>query len=330
MILQPAVIALLLASGLTVFLVLAASLQAVGIIRKWDLKSGDAGQLTLERRTNLISILLAYAFAFQLFSLFLFVHTADDLSSLFTGAMCAAGTLQANRYGYPVLILKLLNAILGGLWLILNRADNGGADYPLIKHKYYFLLGLTPLIVAEAFLQIRFFLGLNPDIVTTCCSALFNAKGTSSVSIVISVPTPVMKTLFACCMVSVLVSGSYFYLMGRGSLLQALFSVAALLTSLASVFSFIGPYIYELPTHHCPFCLLRREYDYIGYPMYIALLLGAVSGMGTGLLAPFRFVPSLAASIPRLQKKLSAVSVVSFVVFAALVLYRIWVSHLIM
>ena len=49
--------------------------------------------------------------------------------------MCAAGSLYANDYGYPTLIVKLVNFLLAGIWLILNYVDNQGYDYPLIKTK---------------------------------------------------------------------------------------------------------------------------------------------------------------------------------------------------
>jgi hypothetical protein len=75
-------------------------------------------QLALERRTYLISTLLAYGFGAQLLSLFLFSFTADQLHPFFVGAMCAAGTLYVNTYGYPALILKMINFLLvtSGCW----------------------------------------------------------------------------------------------------------------------------------------------------------------------------------------------------------------------
>jgi uncharacterized integral membrane protein len=96
--------------------------------------------LILERRTYIISTILAYLFGFQLLSLFLYIFTADHLHTLFVGAMCAAGTLYVNAYGYPALIMKVINFLLAGLWLILNYADNRAYDYPLIRKKYFFLL----------------------------------------------------------------------------------------------------------------------------------------------------------------------------------------------
>src|SRR3990172_2439479 len=104
---HPATLALHVSSILIAFMVLYSARYGIRILRKWDIGSGSELQLTLERRTYLISTLLAYTFGFQLLSLFLFIFTADHLHTLFVGAMCAAGSLYFNGYCYPSLILKI-------------------------------------------------------------------------------------------------------------------------------------------------------------------------------------------------------------------------------
>ena len=329
MILHPAVIALLASSGLISLLVLYSARHAIRIYRKWDLKSGSSLQLELERRTYLISTVLAYVFGFQLISLFLFIYTADSLCTLFTGAMCAAGTLQVNRFGYPVLFLKVLNFILAGLWLIMNNTDNRAEDYPLIRPKYLFLLVLTPLIIADTVLQARYFLGLHPDVITSCCGSLFSGSD-NAFSDLAAFPPAIMKALFSVVMVAVLAASAFFYKTGKRGYLLPLLSIAAFLVAAASMLSFIGPYIYELPTHHCPFCLLQEGYGYVGYFLYAALFCGTVAGMGVGVLILFRNKPSLVAIIPTLQKKLALVSFLSYLLFVLLVLFRIAMSNLVM
>ena len=329
MILHPAVIALLASSGLISLLVLYSARHAIRIYRKWDLKSGSSLQLELERRTYLISTVLAYVFGFQLISLFLFIYTADSLCTLFTGAMCAAGTLQVNRFGYPVLFLKVLNFILAGLWLIMNNTDNRAEDYPLIRPKYLFLLVLTPLIIADTVLQARYFLGLHPDVITSCCGSLFSGSD-NTFSDLAAFPPAIMKALFSVVMVAVLAASAFFYKTGKRGYLLPLLSIAAFLVAAASMLSFIGPYIYELPTHHCPFCLLQEGYGYVGYFLYAALFCGTVAGMGVGVLILFRNKPSLVAIIPTLQKKLALVSFLSYLLFVLLVLFRIAMSNLVM
>ena len=174
MTLHPAVLALFVASLLTGCMVLYAGWYGARILLQWEIGSGSERQLELERRTYLISTLLSVAFALQLLSLFLFVFTADRLHGMFSGAMCAAGTLNVNGFGYPVLILKIVTFLLAGLWLVVNHADTRGYDYPLIKPKYALLLVLGPLVLVEGYLQYRYFAGLHPDVITSCCGSLFS------------------------------------------------------------------------------------------------------------------------------------------------------------
>lgn len=147
MILNPTVIANLLASYVSSGMLVYAAYYGAQILKHWNIESGDELQLILERKTYLISTLLSYVFGLQLLSLFLYIFTADALCPLFVGAMCAAGTLNVNAFGYPTLVLKILNFILAGLWLVLNHADNQGYDYPLIKKKYLLLAFVAPFIV---------------------------------------------------------------------------------------------------------------------------------------------------------------------------------------
>ena len=128
MIFHPAIIALYVSSVLISFMVLYSSFYGVQILRRWDIKSGSELQLILERKTYLISTLLAYLFGFQLLSLFLYIFTVDQLNTFFVGAMCAAGSLYANDFGYPALILKMINFLLAGVWLIHDPPAFGEPD----------------------------------------------------------------------------------------------------------------------------------------------------------------------------------------------------------
>jgi len=147
MVLHPAIIALLTSSIFITGLVLYSARIGVTILVRWDLTSGSELQLELERKTYLISTVLANAFVFQLVSLFLYIFTADRLHSQFVGAMCAAGTLYLNGFGYPALMLKIVTFLLAGLWLILDYTDTRAYDYPLVRTKYLLLLVLTPFPV---------------------------------------------------------------------------------------------------------------------------------------------------------------------------------------
>jgi hypothetical protein len=326
MILQPAVLALLGSSLLTSFMVLYAAGYGVKILAGWDLRSGSETQLRLERQTSLVSTMLAYALVVQLLSLFFFIATADRLHVLFTGAMCAAGTLNVNGFGYPVLVLKIVDFLMAGVWLVVNHADTRGYDYPLIRFKYACLVVLAPLIVLEAVLQYGFFANLQANVITSCCGSLFSPEGGGIASEMASLPARPSMTFCFLSIAATVAAGAYFFRKGKGGTLFSLVSTVAFGAALAALVSGFCLYIYELPTHHCPFCILQKEYGYVGYVLYAALLGGAVAGLSVGVLTPFRSRGSMAAVIPPLQRTLVATAVILYVVFAAVVSLRIYWS----
>ena len=322
MIQHPAILALMTASLIISGLLLYAGWFGIQILRNWDLASGSELQLQLERRTYLIATIMSYALLFQTISLFLYLYTADALHILFTGAMCAAGTLQVNSYGYPTLIMKLTNCLLAGSWLIINHADTKGYDYPLIKPKYLMLLGLVLLVLTETVLQFNYFLHLKGDMITSCCGSLFGSDKPSIAGELAGLPHRIMQPLFFGTMFMLFCCGIRLYLKGTGGYLYAVVSTLAFTVCLASLISFIGLYYYELPTHHCPFCILQKEYGYIGYLLYATLLGGMISGSSIGLLMPFGKSPSLAPYLPRLRQRLILLSLSCYLLFTVLVSYR--------
>jgi len=322
MIFHPSIIALYLSSLLLSFMICYASYYGVQILINWDIRSGSELQLVLERKTYLISTLLTYLFGFELISLFLYIYTTDQLHTLFVGAMCAAGSLKVNAFGYPALLLKAFNFLLAGLWLILNFADNRGYDYPLIKKKYSLLLAIAPLILAEMILQASYFLRLEPNIITSCCGSLFSIGENGMAAEIASLPSVPMKLAFYLSLAVMTGAGIRFYRTSKGGYLFSAMSGITLVVSVISLISFISLYFYELPTHHCPFCILQKEYGYVGYPLYVAVFGSGVCGLGVGILMPFRSVQSLRDVLPSIQKRLALVSLILILLFAAMITYR--------
>ncbi len=325
---HPGIMALLLGSVLTSSMLCYSGYYALSILRRWDLHSGSELQLGLERRTYFISTVMSYVLGFQLLSLVLFIYTTDALSPLFVGAMCAAGSLNVNAFGYTAVILKLVNFLLASLWLIVNYADNQAYDYPLIKAKYGLLLAITPLLIAEASVQGAYLLDLKPNIITSCCGTLFTGDADNVMAGLIDLPRALSESVFCMSAAVTLAVGLYFYLKGGGAYIFSISSLLMFLISIVALISFISVYFYELPTHHCPFCILHQEYGFIGYPIYVTLLVGVVSGVGVGCIMPFRKIASLGQILPRLQRKLALTSVLSYSAFLAIVAFGILSSHL--
>jgi len=318
MILHPAILALTSASFLITLMVLFSAAWAMRILLNWNPASGDELQLRLENTTYLISTVISYFLAFQVASLFLFIHTVDDIHDLFVGAMCAVGSLSVNKFGYPTLVLKMITFILSGLWLIVNHADSRGYDYPLIRIKYRLLLIMAPLLLLEGALQTAYFLKLRPDIITSCCGSLFSPAARNLATEIANAPPLPMLAAYSISTLLTCAIGAWFLHGGTGGTAFALMSLAHFVISLAAVISVISLYIYAMPSHHCPFCILQSEYHYVGYPIYLSLLAAVTSGMGAGWLSRYSHIPSLSAVTPRMQRRLTATSLVSVLLMAGI------------
>ncbi len=330
MILNPTVIANLLASYVSSGMLVYAAYYGAQILKHWNIESGDELQLVLERKTYLISTVLSFVFGLQLLSLFLYVFTADALCPLFVGAMCAAGTLNVNGFGYPTLELKILNFLLAGLWLVLNHADNQGYDYPLIKKKYWLLALIAPFIVVETVLESLYFLGMQADVITSCCGSLFSSEKAGGLgSEIAALPAKPMLWTFFVSMFATLGYGLFFYVKRVGAYVYAGLSLLMFVVSMLAIVSAISLYIYELPTHHCPFCIIMEDYHYIGYLLYVLLFGAVVSGLGIAVLTPFRGIASLKDTLDGFIGKLALSSVLLYAVFTALVSYEIATSSLV-
>lgn len=330
MIFHPLVLSLFVGSLLVAFMMVYACVFAVQVLRWWDIQSGSERQLRLERKTYLISTFVAYAFVFEILSLFLYVFAADRMHTFFVGAMCAAGSLYANADGYPALMVKLVNFVLADIWLALNHVDRQGYDYPLLRINCAFLLLLLPPILLETYLQASYFIGIKPNIITSCCGTLFSADTFALPSVLWFFSSVHAKILFYCTLLIIITSGYVYVFKTRAAYLLSAASLFALPVVIIAIFSFVSPYIYELPTHHCPFCLLQKEYGYIGYFIYAALFGGSLSGINVGVLMPFRNITSLASVLPRFQRRLALISSTLFLVLTVVVTVQIHLSALVL
>jgi len=327
---QPAILALLLASAANLAMLLGAAPFAVEVIRRWDITSGSERQLLLERRTYLMSTLLTFVLATQLVALLLFVFNADKMATMFVGAMCAVGSLNAGAFGFPALFAQIAVFFLAAMWLAINHVDTLAPDYPLVRVKYALLLGLAPVLVATFALQLGYFLGLKPDVITSCCARVFSsdAKGISA-DLSGLPPTPTLIAFYTALLLAVAVA-AYCTVKRRGGYAVALTSLLAFITAMAGVLSFLSLYIYEHPHHHCPFCLLKAEYGYQGYWLYVPLFVATACGLGVGAVQPFARVASLRVIVPLVSSRLAGLAAAGFALFTAVASIMIVRSNLIL
>ncbi len=330
MISSPAVVVLQGLSAL-IFLSLAwAGFWAYRLLEGWNPQSPSEEQLRLERRTWLVSALVSRVCLAQGVSLFLFIHTADSLHRILPGAMCAAGSLNAGDSGYPALALKTMNTLFCGLWLLLERTDRLTDHLPLLRPRCKLLLGMIPFSAFESELQWDYFQSLRGERLTSCCDVLFSAEGKSVLGWVSSLPVLPLQILFFAAMIFVLAAALLFLRRGKGAQAFAVSGILSFPLNVAALIAFVSPYLYELPTHHCPFCILQEEYGYIGYVIYASILAGVLSAAGAALLSRYRSQPDLEKILPRMQARLASAGLVSHGLLTVIVIYAVFSSNLIL
>jgi len=277
--------ALVLASSLAALVLTVSTLFSWRLLRDWDPASGSERQIGLEKTTALVSTMVAFVLIVEVVGLVLFVATLDRLSALFVGAMCAVGTLNASVWGFPALFGKIAVFFAASLWLVIDHVDNRGRDYPYIRQKYAALFVLTPLVLVTAGIQAAYFLDLKADTITSCCGKLFGEEKPDLGGDLASLDPFLAMGLLAGGLVVAIGLG---LVAPRGrvpAVLHGLASVAVFGLALAAIVAAIAPYVYEQPHHHCPFCILKREYGHVGFALYLPLFLATGAGIASSLLA---------------------------------------------
>jgi hypothetical protein len=312
------VLTLLLGSGVVCVMALGAAGVGASIALWWDPGSSDERQLGRERRALLVEMIAKVVLAFQLVSVVAFVAVADRLYPLFQGAMCAVGTLEAHPLGMPTLLVKLGVFVMCALWLILHEAAPSEESAELVRLKHGSLSLVGAALVTENILQLRFFSGLRPDIITSCCATVFNLNGQGIGSELAALPARESRAAYFLCLALTAAAGLRTIRHGRS---PAAFSVSSLLLgtlALAALVSWIAPAVYELPTHHCPLCLLVQPHVLTGALLYSSLALGLVGGAGAGVVGLARRLDSAKAIRPDVESRLCACSLVGFGFFTVL------------
>ena len=319
MFLHPGVLGLLIGGGLVVALMLAGSLVGVRVLRGWDPSSASEYQLTLERGSYLVSVLVNVALWIEIGSALLFIHTVDDLNELFVGAMCATGSLNANPVGWWVLATKAAMVLLFPVWIALNRLDQRAGDYPVMRLKNVLLLALTPIAVTDFVLELLYFWGIEPDIITSCCGSLFSESSDRVTGDVASLSAATTLPFFAV--------GSVIFLVvlvsaraGRKPgprIAAAVLAPVVFAMGIVAIISFISVAYYELPTHHCPFDLFQGGNWYVGYPLVTSLFVAVVAAFLPGLFLSVARGTSIGCLMMKSERTWLTISIAAYMIFVA-------------
>lgn len=268
-------IVVLLLDLLALFLTIFALFISIKVIKNWDYNSTNPAQYRLEKQVYLAGILILFILILKTINLPFFLYFLDKISPLIAGAMCAAGVINANDFGSPLLYTKIVAAVALGVWLVLHNVDLNNKLTPYTKEKFYLFTAIAFVLLVEMVLETLYFANVDVNEVVKCCSLLYGDglgatnSGYNFTLILFSIAITVVNIVF---------------LINKNSKAIIIIAPIFFITMLILITNEISPYVYELPTHKCPYCLLQREYNFIGYVIYAFLALSLFFQMSASIL----------------------------------------------
>lgn len=264
-----------LAAGLVAFALFArAGITAQKVLRHFDLRKRTEGQLALEKRVELAATFSRVAAVVQVAALALSALSADRLSHGVRGAMCAYGVFSAHDWGFRALAITGGVALVAGVVTQLYAFDARVRTLDLARPLAIATSVMAPLSALDLFATGKFLLGLDLSVVASCCSVQLDpvsatGEGYATGPRVLFTVVAVLGTLLSIAAALLAARApSRLRVLAAGAL-----SLLTLPAALAASVLEVAPHAFEVPSHVCPFCLLRADVFAIGYPLYGALFL---------------------------------------------------------
>ena len=254
---------------------------SLSIIKNWDFNKTTNKQYKLEKTSYLVILIISFTLIVKIVLFPYFAYSLDNLSNIVPGAMCAAGIVGANEFGQINLALKILILFFIGVWLIINSLDLKEKTYPFTKKKYFLYIFIFILSIIELFLDFSFLENISTKEPVMCCSVIFGVNNTGT------------KIPFDLSIFNLLIVFYLLYILTtilslqKSSFINLIINFMFLYIGYYAVTYFFSTYIYQLPTHQCPFCMLQKEYDFIGYFIWGTLFLGTFFGVSSFILKTF-------------------------------------------
>ncbi len=263
-----------LLSEATLFTLLAvAFVVSLKVLLKWDFESFTPFQFALERQAYLVSTIILFVFLMKFILVVYFIFSIDALSLLLPGAMCGAGVIKANVYGSYLLILKIFILFLLTLWIYVHSYDMRTKNHQWFRQKSWLFSLIFVLFIAELGLDFSYFSNIDTHMPVSCCSALFGQlEGANPLPFGLSVSLLLVLFYLLYILVILTIKSGY-------TILYILTNIFFVFIAYYAVVYFFGTYVYQLPTHKCPFCMLQPEYYYVGYLLWGSLFMGTYIGL---------------------------------------------------
>ena len=196
-----------------------------------------------------------------------------------------SGVLASTSTGFYGLFLSILTSMACGLWVVLHRFDLSIESPVLTRRKFAWLVPVGMLAVCDFALAVAFAWQLDFEVVASCCSVWVDATVVNAHATKFMLPPLWAGGLgLAATLLAAATSAAAGRWPGQGIALTA-GGMSALggVAVLPAVLGVVAPHVLGTPTHFCPFCLFHLQGDGLGWPLFTAIFLGSVTGMGLGI-----------------------------------------------
>lgn len=262
------------------------ALTARRVLRHFDVHRATEGQLALERQLELAATFARVAAVVQVSALMLSVLAADRLSRGVRGAMCAYGVFSAHEWGFRSLAATGAVALAAGVVTQLYAFDSRVRSLDLARPLAIATCVMAPLSLLDLAAASKFLLGLDLSVVASCCSVQLDP-----VAVAGETHASGPRVLFTgLALGGGLLSIAGAFMAARSPtrprvLLAGAMSLLTLPAVLGATVLEVAPHAFEVPSHVCPFCLLKPDVFALGYPLYAAVFLATAWAGGAALSA---------------------------------------------
>ena len=284
--LEPWVLLRLSAGLVALALFARGAMTAQKVLRHFDVSRATEGQLALEKQLELAATFARVAAVVQVLTLASSVLAADRMSRGVRGAMCAYGVFSANDWGFRSLAATAGVALVAGVVTQLYAFDARVRSLDLARPLAMATCLMAPLSLLDLATASKFLLGLDLSVVASCCSVQLDpiaATGEPHAT-----GPRVLLTVIA--VIGTVLSIAAALLASRAPtrmrvLAAGAISLVTLPVAIAATILEVAPHAFEVPSHVCPFCLLRPDVLAMGYPLYGAIFLATAWAVGAAVSA---------------------------------------------
>jgi hypothetical protein len=196
----------------------------------------------------------------------------------------------------------------------MNSMDLKAKNYPYLKLKSWFFIIIFFLLSGEFLLDILYFTHIETTNPVSCCSVIFGQTGGAN-GLPFGLDIPKLLILFYLLFTLILLT-----VLSDLAVMSIVASLFFAVVAYYAVVYFFGTYIYELPTHQCPFCMLQDHYYYVGYLLWGLLLLGVFFTIDAAVMQGYFKQPS--KSLKRISLLLLSLFVILCSAYVAIYYFK--------